>query len=111
VLPQCGLCTRMGRMCDYSEAQPAPTADDLANLQSKLAELENKLHVSSPSPNNPNKTKEPLWMPAPNNFPSLLFLDIDQFKCENMTVSKPQVEIPVVRTSSAHVCLIPFTAN
>ncbi|KAK3394387.1 hypothetical protein B0H63DRAFT_460785 [Podospora didyma] len=50
-LPACSLCTRMGRSCDYTgDGQPAPTADDLAVLQSRLAELENRLGAASTTP-------------------------------------------------------------
>ncbi|KAK3330173.1 hypothetical protein B0H66DRAFT_48327 [Apodospora peruviana] len=46
-LPMCGLCARMGRQCDYTDAPNPPTADDLASLQSRLAELESRLMSAS----------------------------------------------------------------
>lgn len=42
-LPACSLCDRMSRACDYSDASPAPTAEDFNALRAKLIELEGKL--------------------------------------------------------------------
>ncbi|KAK0630123.1 hypothetical protein B0T17DRAFT_589721 [Bombardia bombarda] len=42
-LPACGLCARMTRRCDYTDTPSAPTADDIAVLQARVAELENRL--------------------------------------------------------------------
>ncbi|KAK3945368.1 hypothetical protein QBC46DRAFT_372049 [Diplogelasinospora grovesii] len=89
LLPACGLCGRMGRQCDYTTdvntaAQPAPTAEDLAALQLRLMELENRLNrdkdQASPDSSsiNPssggggggssrpsvNTTRGSLWLPA-----------------------------------------------
>ncbi|KAK0733585.1 hypothetical protein B0T26DRAFT_27774 [Lasiosphaeria miniovina] len=42
----------MGRPCDYTaDAQPPPTADDLAVLQSRLADLENRLSAANNNSN------------------------------------------------------------
>ncbi|KAH7635043.1 hypothetical protein B0T09DRAFT_327845 [Sordaria sp. MPI-SDFR-AT-0083] len=46
-VPTCGLCARMNRQCDYSDSPSAPTANDVAALQVRLAELENRLALAS----------------------------------------------------------------
>lgn len=46
-LPMCSLCSRMGRQCDYTDMPAAPTADDLAVLQARLADLENRLSAAN----------------------------------------------------------------
>ncbi|KAK3984138.1 hypothetical protein QBC44DRAFT_253576 [Cladorrhinum sp. PSN332] len=52
-LPVCGLCARMNRPCDYTgDAQPPPTSEDLATLQARLNELENRLN------NNPTEQQQ-----------------------------------------------------
>ncbi|KAB5578635.1 hypothetical protein GE09DRAFT_1090501 [Coniochaeta sp. 2T2.1] len=43
-LPACGLCSRMGRPCDYSEVHQTPTAEDLSSMQMKILELEQRLN-------------------------------------------------------------------
>ncbi|KAM7209364.1 Fungal specific transcription factor domain containing protein [Naviculisporaceae sp. PSN 640] len=50
-LPMCSLCSRMGRQCDYTDTPAAPTAEDLAVLQARLAELENRLSVANANSN------------------------------------------------------------
>lgn len=42
-IPACSLCERMSRPCDYSDASPAPTAEDFNALRQKLIELEGRL--------------------------------------------------------------------
>ncbi|SPO03699.1 uncharacterized protein DNG_06382 [Cephalotrichum gorgonifer] len=49
-LPECSLCRRTGRPCEYGIApDPLPTASDWASLQTRLSELENLL-VGTPKP-------------------------------------------------------------
>lgn len=49
-LPECGLCRRMGRGCDYGEAQQhAPTASEFATMRARLAELESRIAAASSS--------------------------------------------------------------
>lgn len=117
VLPSCALCKRMGRPCDYSDSQPPPTAEDLAALQAKLADLENRLNGGSATEPGPavaassfsaavsvndsagqySALREPLWQGTVGSvFPAVFFLDHDAFKWASMTIPKPPVEIPVV---------------
>ena len=119
-LPACGLCSRMGRICDYSEAQQAPTAEDLMSMQMKIFELEQRLNqkeqqsersIASPNGNSNSSggtpgpsasllsvinERPPLWMPAQSKFPSAIFLDIDCFIYAGLHLPKPSVEIPMV---------------
>lgn len=118
-LPACGLCSRMGRLCDYTDVQQAPTAGDLVSMQMKIVELEQRLNqkeqqsrsaVASPNGNassaggapgpsalflNAVNEKPPLWMPAQSRFPSAMFLDIDCFIYASLPVPKPSAEIPM----------------
>ncbi|KAK3397818.1 hypothetical protein B0T20DRAFT_232564 [Sordaria brevicollis] len=56
-VPTCGLCARMSRQCDYSDSPSAPTANDVAALQARLAELENRLkEVTSRSSSSPSSS-------------------------------------------------------
>lgn len=108
-LPICGLCARMGRPCDYAETTtaaasngPAPTAEDLAALQARLAELEGRLRPDTNSGGGgggggrpPVNSAGPLWLPASmNRFPSAIFLDIDCFKWAQLPIPKPNVDVP-----------------
>jgi hypothetical protein len=119
-LPACGLCSRMGRICDYTDVQQAPTADDLIAMQMKIAELEQRLNQKAPeiagsyaSPNGhtPSSSETlgpsasllramgespPPWIPAQNTFPSAMFLDIDCFVYASISIPKPAAEIPMV---------------
>lgn len=51
-LPQCGLCNRMQRHCDYTEQSPAPTHEDINALRIKLIELEAKVNGGNMHPSN-----------------------------------------------------------
>uniref|UniRef100_L2G8K8 Fungal specific transcription factor n=1 Tax=Colletotrichum fructicola (strain Nara gc5) TaxID=1213859 RepID=L2G8K8_COLFN len=124
-LPACGLCTRMERRCDYIEsAQAAPTADDFAALQQRLAELEGRINdnggvssggaggvasssgpspgsdpsVSGPSINNDSPAYpavEPLWeQQTASQFPPDVFLDMATYEWLNQPVPKPFIEVP-----------------
>ncbi|KAJ9151699.1 Fungal-specific transcription factor domain-containing protein, partial [Coniochaeta hoffmannii] len=118
-LPACGLCSRMGRICDYTEVQQAPTAEDLMSMQMKIFELEQRLNqkeqengrsIASPNGNSNSSggtpgpsasflsvvnERPPLWMPAQSKFPSAMFLDIDCFIYASLPVPKPSAEIPM----------------
>lgn len=126
-LPACGLCSRMGRLCDYTDVQQAPTAEDLMSMQMKIVELEQRLNqkeqqksstVASrngnavatnggPGPSasfmNAVNEKPPPWMPAQTKFPSAMFLDIDCFIYAGLSVPKPSAEIPMVSVSFCSV--------
>jgi hypothetical protein len=119
-LPACGLCSRMGRICGYTDVQQAPTAEDLMSMQMKIVELEQRLNqkeqqngnsvtlrngqgnsteaTSAPSPSFLNivNEKPSLWMPAQSKFPSAMFLDIDCFTLASIPVPRPAAEIPMV---------------
>jgi len=97
ILPACGLCSRMGRICDYSDSQPAPTADDLAALQVKLMELEDRLNSqNSPPPAGKLNGRDPLWLSGSSKFPSELFLDSDVFMTSEIRIPRPPLDVPVV---------------
>ena len=103
ILPTCGLCSRMGRTCDYADSSPAPTAEDMAILQSRIAELESRLssqETPSSSVSNPNPTsfgpEKPLWVAASSTLPPLFFLHIDRFKYAGLAVPKPSGGTPQV---------------
>lgn len=122
-LPACSLCERMGRLCDYSDASPAPTSDDFNALRQKLLELERRLNgtngsnvietpaylptpsastVSAPvdsvgaTPNAVYIQQDPTYQNVQNRFPGIAFLDSEAFKYGQIVVPKPTVDIPVV---------------
>lgn len=105
-LPQCALCQRTGRRCDYATLEPTPTASDLAVLQERLADLEQKLTArpltSQQSYNSSyggvilrSDVKE-RQSNASTEFPTALFLDIDCYKWMRMRLPLPSAEIPQV---------------
>ncbi|RYP57945.1 hypothetical protein DL769_009192 [Monosporascus sp. CRB-8-3] len=111
-LPSCGLCSRMSRTCDYSDAPPAPTAEDIMGLQLKLLELESRLSISSGSdgslgrldPYNETASHqghtprlqagEPLWESSPNIFPSTAFIDTRLFRRVGLSIPRPLIDVP-----------------
>ncbi|KAH6657714.1 fungal-specific transcription factor domain-containing protein [Truncatella angustata] len=111
-LPACSLCSRMARHCDYSEVQPAPTAEDFATLQEKLRQLEDRLSYAgasdvsighlSPQSGPVSHTghtpqllsREPLWQNGLGSFPAAAFLDSYMFLWSGLQIPKPTVEIP-----------------
>lgn len=121
LLPACSRCASLQRTCDYAEAgAPAvPTAEDFAALQSKLVEIEARLNTSATLPSitpaassgnagtsehSPENNANGLsWtgtygaVPAVrNNFPGVLFLDVDMYKFAGTIPPKPIVDIPIV---------------
>ncbi|KAK4681897.1 hypothetical protein QC764_111610 [Podospora pseudoanserina] len=124
ILPTCGLCARMARPCDYTildtipQQQPAQaSSEELATLQARLCELENRLNNASqsqqpPPPRQPlpptmhinpeilsplpPKPPSPLWSPSavPSRFPTSLFLDLDAFNWSTTPIPAPNMPIP-----------------
>ncbi|OJJ67674.1 hypothetical protein ASPBRDRAFT_47715 [Aspergillus brasiliensis CBS 101740] len=105
-LPQCSLCLRTSRTCDYADTpKPPPTAADLETLQARLAELEERLSsVSEPDslsattggPGTSSLATESITPDRePTRFPSAMFLDIDCYKWSNMQFPRPAVSIPM----------------
>ncbi|KAK4181702.1 hypothetical protein QBC36DRAFT_317062 [Triangularia setosa] len=122
ILPACGLCARMARPCDYTTAdaitsqlqQPAQaSSEELATLQARLSELENRLNTASqpqpsppppppshldpePLPPIPAKPPSPFWSPSshPSKFPTSLFLDLDAFNWSTTPIPAPNISIP-----------------
>jgi hypothetical protein len=110
----------MGRHCDYSEAEPAPTGEDFRLLQIKLRELESRLNVpdgsdvdlnpfgiqsdtmslrSSHTPQLPPAV--PLWQnQSSTSFPSDLFLDARLFRGVGLSVPRLMPAIPSVSAFS-----------
>lgn len=104
-LPQCSLCLRMGRACDYDEAQPSSSADNSQALQNRISELETLLlqknqqivQLSSQTP----ESKEPCDPAARvfnsnpfEVFPSLFFLDCEIFNEARPCIPQPRPPIP-----------------
>ncbi|KAK0669446.1 hypothetical protein QBC41DRAFT_391874 [Cercophora samala] len=125
ILPTCSLCARMARPCDYTatdtisqQQQPAQaSSEELATLQARLSELENRLNHASqsqapplpphpsppimhldpePLPSLPPKPPSPLWCPSavPSRFPTSLFLDLDAFNWSTTPIPAPNTPIP-----------------
>lgn len=124
-LPACSLCERMSRACDYSDASPAPTAEDFNALRAKLIELEARLQQQnnvdpalngatpyqptpqssslSPSSGVAQPSAVPSYVLAPpyqiqvqNRFPAIAFLDAESFTIGRIEVPSPQFDIPLV---------------
>lgn len=104
LLPECSLCSRTGRRCDYGVASPAPSAADFAALQVRLAELEQRLSDGlvtpqksyDPSPCRESSSGQLVASARSDEFPAALFLDIDCYKWARMRLPHPVVEIPAV---------------
>lgn len=122
-LPACSLCERMSRPCDYSDASPAPTAEDFNALRQKLTELEGRLlgaggHGSVMSPGLAFQPTPAVSLsassdgahhsPVPyvlglsyhqihvhNRFPAIAFLDSESFIHGRVEVPLPQIDIPL----------------
>lgn len=116
----CGLCQRIGRICDYSaDAQPAaPTPEDFAALQQQVADLQHlitsgngisngngfangngnheplKIGVENGTPPRPLSSGGPAFWPGPSSFPSLYFLDSNAFVYEGFQIQTPNVKVP-----------------
>lgn len=113
-LPNCGLCQRIGRPCDYTvDSQTnTPSVDDFLALRQKVNELESLLsqnatghgHVSNGSSlgstdTSPDKVNsllptEPQTWPALSSFPRMFFLDSDVFEYERFQVPTPYIKAP-----------------
>ncbi|KAH9894540.1 hypothetical protein F4778DRAFT_772365 [Xylariomycetidae sp. FL2044] len=91
-VPSCGLCTRMGRLCDYSEVPPPPTAEEFQYVKDQLEEMARRMDAAGASGPSHNRlsahsepishrpasivlSPEPLWPQGPSIFPSSFFLD------------------------------------
>jgi hypothetical protein len=123
-LPACSLCTRMGRICDYSDASPPPTSEDFNALRQKLLELESRLNEANNNTSVIDNTsylpttstisisgapegdgassntlyiqQDPAYHSVQNRFPNIAFLDSDAFKYGGVLVAKPSTDIPMV---------------
>ena len=108
LLPQCGLCSRTGRRCDYTGVHsPAPTASDFVAVQSRVAELEDRMTATLNIPQSseasssgsvylPNTHIESRDTQSLEKFPSALFLDIDCYKWAGIRLPRPAIDIPTV---------------
>ncbi|EDO03450.1 hypothetical protein SS1G_05931 [Sclerotinia sclerotiorum 1980 UF-70] len=116
VLPNCGLCFRMQRHCDYTEQTPAPTAEDINALRMKLVELESKvnggnMHAPYATPSGPISSGPEYMQPhlpayvdpqespfnnIQNKFPVMAVLDNEIFRNEGqvLPVPRPAVNPP-----------------
>lgn len=115
-LPQCSLCLRTSRTCDYADTpKPPPTAADLETLQARLTELEERLgSITEPDSlsatagisSSSSLATEPIGPNRePTSFPSALFLDIDCYKWSNMQLPRPAANIPMVGSKQTIVTL------
>lgn len=116
-LPSCGLCQRIGRLCDYRPDAPVnmPSPEDFVALQQQVADLEHLLrsgvntgstppvsnghgssHGSMTVSNNNSPANDapgvlsPGGQPAwqpPSSFPPIYFLDSNAFMYEKLQVS------------------------
>lgn len=112
----------MNRNCDYSEARPAPNAEDYEQLRQKVFDLEDRLsgngvgaainseygavdpYLNSPQPNlgiSDNGFSIPVSFDASyqavvTRFPALALLDSQAFKYGRVQVPTPSIPIPRV---------------
>jgi hypothetical protein len=113
-LPNCSLCNRMARPCDYSETTPTPNADDFAAMRQKVADLEARLEgrrpefmswhepIKSVSSRSPSSGVESGGSSAAdglstiNNppFPAIFFLDAEVFTESRTVFAKPAIPVP-----------------
>ncbi|GJC83802.1 depudecin biosynthesis cluster-specific transcription activator DEP6 [Colletotrichum liriopes] len=122
-LPQCGLCRRVGRLCEYDDAADStPAVEDFAAMQTKIHDLEERLSshqsvfrnqtsYSSPSVSSQNYShvdpaasltcappivdRTSVESDISSNFPASAFLDLDLFRWAGHRVLKPNVGIPM----------------
>ncbi|KEF56228.1 uncharacterized protein A1O9_07809 [Exophiala aquamarina CBS 119918] len=104
LLPQCALCQRTGRNCEYTTLSPTPTAGDLSFLRERLADLEQRLATaplttqqaatSSSGPTVSRNDGGGDQGSGMREFPTALFLDIDCYKWTRMQMPLPSAEIP-----------------
>ncbi|KAJ5177549.1 uncharacterized protein N7500_000248 [Penicillium coprophilum] len=101
-LPECSLCVRTGRTCDYDHSpKPPPTADEFVALQSRIAELEDRLSSTSRISSSASITSDshnstwPNQIQRDDRFPSALFLDADCYQWAGMRRSRPTINIPL----------------
>ncbi|KAF2765205.1 hypothetical protein EJ03DRAFT_300603 [Teratosphaeria nubilosa] len=115
-LPTCGLCQRIGRICDYTDENraPVPSPEEFSQLRQEVAELKNLLHDIRPSGSNAGFAcsngsmsneispansilspagHQPAW-PGLNSFPALFFLDSNAFEYERFQIQAPYVRVP-----------------
>lgn len=104
-LPECSLCVRTGRTCDYDHSpKPPPTAAEFAALQSRIEELEDRLSATRPIPLSAaslaSDCSSSTWtsrIQRNPRFPCALFLDADCYEWAGMRLSRPTLDIPLVR--------------
>ncbi|KAH7020763.1 fungal-specific transcription factor domain-containing protein [Microdochium trichocladiopsis] len=133
VLPECSLCRRTSRSCLYGiEAGPLPTPGEWADVQARLAALENILPGFTPPPSTtlaalstpgndcssslaPSSADlvQPIPPPAsPNHgdtaFPAALFVDLDCYIWSHARLPAPSGSIPapVLALLSQDNCII-----
>lgn len=118
-LPGCGLCTRLGRPCQYTDVLPPPTAEGMAALWDRVAELENR---TNPMNQAPVDSLPPLPMQhvpgpivhftsAPKSEVAGIFLDWDAFTWLGTSVPKPNIDLPDVRSSGMPTWLPVYSCN
>lgn len=103
-LPQCSLCLRMMRECNYYESS-TPASDRSTVLQDRIAELEallqqkdKQIQQQSISPCHSRQFYSPAARLVNANpfeqFPALFFLDNEMFKEARMSIPRPSPPVP-----------------
>lgn len=103
-LPECSLCLRVGRICDYNEATNGSSDNSLA-LQNRIAELETLLlqrnqriaDLSSQSPESGQLRHSAVRVVSPNPvecFPAMFFLDHEIFNEARPAIPLPRPPMP-----------------
>jgi len=103
-LPQCSLCLRMTRECNYHDSV-TPASDHLTILQDRVAELEallqqkqKQLELQAVNPCQSRQSFNPavrLFHANPlEQFPALFFLDNEMFKEARLSIPRPTPPVP-----------------
>jgi len=98
----------MDRTCDYSDFSPPPSSDDFEFLRQRLQELEQRLeeraagHNANTSLSTPTSTSSSdsvtgvlLGGRSPSSFPSIFFLDADEFEYRRFHLPKAYMPVPL----------------
>lgn len=105
-LPQCRLCSRLKKPCDYSDDSLTSGSEDVSRLRDRIAELEARLdkrasdliHDSEDQNSNMLTLSKPLSniseATTDHDHLSMFFLDCQVFHEIRLTVHKPTPDVP-----------------
>lgn len=104
--PSCGACSRLRRVCVYDVGPSPALPENFESLARRLTSLEQEMaeHRATceagfdcqPLRNRQDSdaaTREGYAFPAPSNFPSSFFLDVNVFRRHRMKAPKPQLTV------------------